>query len=155
MAQRIGGPALVGAKDAGLSQRDDRQPGSALVHGLHLADEILERAGIAFRAFGAEDDRRQPLVRTGDDAGVLARVDEDRLPAAALELALDLAQPRAGHRLGGDVGMGDQDRKTALELHSSSSRSVSFRRRAGGEASIGAFLPELDQKVTRVDHCSR
>ena len=84
----------------------------------------LSVPAVAARAFGTEHDRRQTPVRAGHDAGVLARVDDDRLPAAALELVLDLAQPHTGHRLRGHVAVGDQDGKALLELHASLSRSM-------------------------------
>jgi hypothetical protein len=119
VAQRIGGRRQVGAQGRGFAERDDRQPGCTFVHRAQPGHHLRQRLRIAVRTLGAEHDRRQPAMRSGHDAGVLARVHDDRLPAATLELMLDLPQAHAGHRLRRDVAMRDEDGKARLELHGS------------------------------------
>ena len=101
----------------GLAQRDDGQARRALVHRVHQVDDALRHLRVIVRRPDRKHDRGQPAMRAGDDARIGLVVDQDRLPAGFLQLALDLAQAHARHALRRDVAVRDQDRESRLELH--------------------------------------
>ncbi|MCY1495841.1 hypothetical protein D9M68_297520 [compost metagenome] len=100
-----------------LAEGEDRQLRRAHPRHADQLDHVLQQALVLPRALGGHQDAGQAVVRGGDDASFRGVGGGEDAEAVLLELAGDLADAVAGHGIGLDIAVDDEDGEFEVFVH--------------------------------------